>query len=71
MLIKGANGVKAKFIVTPIVGPKKKTIWMPKTLVTNLQGPKQVWVFKKNNFFRSIIKPEEGIGCLIVGAHST
>ena len=42
MLVKGANGVKAKFIGIPIVGPKKKAIWVPKTLVTNLQGPKQV-----------------------------
>jgi hypothetical protein len=40
MLIKGANGVKAKFIGAPIVGSKKKAIWVPKTLVTNLQGPK-------------------------------
>ena len=48
MLVKGANGVKAKFIGTPIMGPKKKPIWVPKTLVTNLQGPKQVWVPKKN-----------------------
>jgi hypothetical protein len=47
MLVKGANGVKAKFIGTPIVGSKKKAIWVPKTLVTNLQGPKQVWVPKK------------------------
>ena len=47
MLTKGVNGVKAKFIGTPIVGPKK-VIWVPKTLVTNLQGPKQVWVPKKN-----------------------
>ena len=48
MLFKGANGVKAKFIGTPIVGLKKKAIWVPKTLVTNLQGPKQVWVPKRN-----------------------
>ena len=48
MLVKGANGVKATFIGTPIVGLKKKAIWVPKTLVTNLQGPKQVWVPKKN-----------------------
>ena len=47
MLFKGANGVKAKFIGTPIVGPKKKAIWVPKTLATNLQGPKQVWVPKR------------------------
>ena len=30
MLVKGANGVKAKFIGTPIVGSKKKAIWVPK-----------------------------------------
>ena len=48
MLVKGANGVNTKCIGTPIVGPKKKVIWVPKTLVTNLQGPKQVWVSKKN-----------------------
>ena len=40
VLTKGANGVKAKFIGTPIVGPKKKAIWVPNTLVTNLQGSK-------------------------------
>ena len=50
MLAKGTNGVKAKFIGTPIVGPKMKAIWVSKTLVTNLQGPKQVWVPKKNWF---------------------
>ena len=48
LLTKGTNGVKAKFIGAPIVGPKKKAIWVPKSLVTNLQGPKQVWVSKKN-----------------------
>ena len=37
MLVKGANSVNAKFIGTPIVGPKKKVIWVPKTLVTNIQ----------------------------------
>jgi hypothetical protein len=42
MLTKGTNGVKAKFIVTPIVSSKKKAIWVLKTLVTNLQEPKQV-----------------------------
>jgi hypothetical protein len=41
MLVKGANGVKAKFIGIPIVGPKK-VIWVPKTLMTNHQGPKKV-----------------------------
>ena len=48
MLTKGTNGVKAKFIGKPWMGSKKKTIWVPKSLVTNLEGPKQVWVPKKN-----------------------
>ena len=48
LLTKGVNGVHAKFVGTPIVGSKKKAIWVPKSLVTNLQGPKQVWVPKKN-----------------------
>jgi hypothetical protein len=47
MLVKGANGVKAKFIGTPIVGLKKKIIWVPKTLVINIQRPKQVWLLKR------------------------
>ena len=42
VLTKGTNGVKAKFIGTPWMGSKKKVIWVPKSLVTNLQGPKQV-----------------------------
>jgi hypothetical protein len=42
MLVKGTNDVKAKFISTQIMGPKKKAIWVLKTLVTNLQEPKQV-----------------------------
>jgi hypothetical protein len=40
MLTKGEKGVHARFVGTPIVGPKKKVIWVPKNLVTNLQGPK-------------------------------
>jgi hypothetical protein len=44
---KGVNGVKAKFIGAPIVGSNKKAICMPKSLVTNLQGPKEVCVPKK------------------------
>jgi hypothetical protein len=48
MLTKGTNGVHAKFIGTPWMGSKKKAIWVPKSLVTNLGGPKQVWVPKKN-----------------------
>ena len=48
MLTKGVNGMYDKFIGTPIVGSKKNAIWVPKSLVTNFQGPKQVWVPKKN-----------------------
>ena len=40
LLTKGANCVKAKLIGAPIMGSKKKAIWVPKSLVTNLQGPK-------------------------------
>jgi hypothetical protein len=47
LLTKGANGVKDKFVGTSMLGPKK-AIWVPKILVTNLQGPKQVWIPKKN-----------------------
>ena len=36
MLTKGANGVKAKFIGSPWMSSKKKAIWVPKSLVTNL-----------------------------------
>ena len=48
VLIKVTNGVKTKFIGKPWTGSKKKAIWVPKSLVTNLQGSKQVWVPKKN-----------------------
>jgi hypothetical protein len=27
---------------------KNKSIWVPKALVTNLQGPKHIWVAKRN-----------------------
>jgi hypothetical protein len=43
VLTKGTNDVHAKFIGAPWMGSKKKTIWVPKNLVTNLQGHKQVW----------------------------
>jgi hypothetical protein len=48
LLTKGVNGMNAKFIGTSLLGSMMKIIWVPKTLVTNLQGPKQVWVPKKN-----------------------
>jgi hypothetical protein len=48
VLTKGEKGVHAKFIGTPIMGPKNKAIWVSKSLVTNLQRPKQVWAPKKH-----------------------
>jgi hypothetical protein len=48
VLTKGTNGVHDKFIGALWMGSKKKTIWVPKSLVTNLQGPKQMRVPKKN-----------------------
>ena len=47
VLKRYSNGsVKARFVETHIIGAKKNAIWVPKTLVTNVQGPKQVWVPK-------------------------
>ena len=51
-LLKNSNGnVSAKFVGIPINGAKKNAIWVPKVLVTNVvtnvQGPKKVWVPKK------------------------
>jgi hypothetical protein len=40
LLTKDTNGVKAKFVGISLLGLKKKVIWVPKSLVTNLQGPK-------------------------------
>ena len=37
MLIKGTNGVKAKFTGKPWMGSKKKAIWVPKSLVTTFK----------------------------------
>ena len=48
MLTKGKAGMKVKYIGAPTVGPKKKAIWVPKNLITNLQGPKNAWVPKNN-----------------------
>jgi hypothetical protein len=48
VLSHNAKGVHAKFVGTSIVGNKKNAIWVPKTLVTNIQGPKQVWVPKRD-----------------------
>jgi hypothetical protein len=48
VLRKNANGnVCAKFVSLPISGTKRKSIWVLKALVTNIQGTKQVWVPKQ------------------------
>jgi hypothetical protein len=72
LLTKGTNGVKAKFVGTSLLDPKKNAIWVPKNLVTNIQGPSKFGYLKELIFFcRSFTKLEEGIKCLIVGAHNT
>jgi hypothetical protein len=49
VLMKNSSGnVCVKFIGISIDDAKKNVIWMPKVLVTNIQGPKKVWVPKKN-----------------------
>ena len=48
VLTKGEKGVRAKFVGTPKKSPKMKAIWVPKSLVTNLQGPQQKWVPKSH-----------------------
>jgi hypothetical protein len=58
VLVKSSKGdVYAKFveknrnhayISNNGIGTKRKSIWVPKTLVTNIQGPKQVWAPKRN-----------------------
>jgi hypothetical protein len=45
VLTHNAKGVHTKFVGTSIVGNKKKAIWLPKTLITNIQG---VWVTKRD-----------------------
>jgi hypothetical protein len=39
VLTHDSRGVHAKFVGTPIVCAKKNVIWVPKALVTNIQGP--------------------------------
>jgi hypothetical protein len=48
VLSHNAKGVHAKFVGTSIVDTKKKEIWVPKSLVTNIRGPKQIWVPKRD-----------------------
>jgi hypothetical protein len=48
VLSHNVKGVHAKFVGTSIVGTIKKEIWVPKSLVTNIRGPKQIWVPKRD-----------------------
>jgi hypothetical protein len=48
VLSHNAKGVHAKFVGTSIVGTKNKEIWVPKSLVTNIRGSKQIWVPKRD-----------------------
>jgi len=48
VLMQDSKGcVSAKYVGLPIYGAKKNAIWVPKTLVTNIQGPKKIWVPKR------------------------
>ena len=48
ILMKDSKGsVSAKYVGLPIFGAKKNAIWVPKTLVPNIQGLKKIWVPKR------------------------
>ena len=48
ILMKDSKGsVSAKYVGLLIFGAKKNAIRVPKTLVTNIQGPKKIWVPKR------------------------
>ena len=52
ILMRNFNGnVSTKFVGLPINGAKKSAIWVPKALVTNVQGPKKVCVPKRVTSF--------------------
>jgi hypothetical protein len=49
ILKKNIDGnIIAKFVGNPKTCVRKNAIWVPKVLVTNIRGPKQVWVPKRN-----------------------
>jgi hypothetical protein len=52
ILKKDSKGVVcAKFTGRSLGSNKKKSIWVPKILVTNIEGPKKIWYLKQSNFF--------------------
>jgi hypothetical protein len=47
ILKKDSKGVVcAKFVGRSLGSNKKKSIWVPKIFVTNIEGPKKIWVPK-------------------------
>jgi hypothetical protein len=47
ILMKNSKGVVcAKFVDHSLGSNKKKSIWVPKILVSNIEGPKKIWVPK-------------------------
>jgi hypothetical protein len=47
ILKKDSKGVVcAKFVGRSLGSNRKKSIWVPKILVTNIEGPKKIWVPK-------------------------
>jgi hypothetical protein len=52
ILKKDSKGVvRAKYVGRSLGSIKKKSIWVPKLLVTNILGPKKIWVLKQRYFF--------------------
>jgi hypothetical protein len=48
ILKKDSKGVVcAQYVGRSLGSSKKKSIWVPKILVTNIEGPKKIWVPKK------------------------
>jgi len=47
VLTKGEKGVHAKFVGTPIVGPKNKAIWVPKSS----KEPNKYWYLRNIDLF--------------------
>jgi hypothetical protein len=51
ILKKDSKGVVcAQYVGRSLGSSKKKSIWVPKILVTNIEGPKKIWVPKTEKF---------------------
>jgi hypothetical protein len=51
VLTKDEKGVHARFVGTPIVGPKKKVIWVPKNLLLTSKDPSKYGYLKDIKLF--------------------